>query len=66
MQAMGIHVHGVDKPATPQEILNKVILVVAAIYGFFFARGEEEDQEDRGQVFHGDKLVIIPRRPLNP
>ena len=32
---MGIHVHGVDKPATPQEILNKVILVVAAIYAFF-------------------------------
>ncbi|XP_072029570.1 zinc transporter ZIP12-like [Amphiura filiformis] len=34
-EAMGIHVHGVDKPATAREILNKVILVVAAIYIFF-------------------------------
>ena len=35
IQAMGIHVHGVDKPASPKEILNKVILVVAAVYLFF-------------------------------
>ena len=34
-QAMGIHMHGVDRPATPQEILSKVILVVGAIYAFF-------------------------------